>query len=321
MPKYKPQHARLLFIDKRLGSGRYPNCRQLAEEYQVSSKTIQRDLDYMRYQLDAPIAYSAQHRGYHYTEASYKLPAISIKESDLFAIYLAEKLLEQYQGTPIYYSLCSVFRKIEDSLPDKIDLEPGDDSSRFTVLPASTTVIARDIWETVTAAIRLSRRLKVRYQTPGSKAQLRDLDPYHGVRFEGDWYLVAYCHLRREIRTFSLARMITVEMVAETFAIPESFDFRRLTGSHFGVHWSDALYEVRIWFAAEVAGYVLERRWHPSQKIEEQGDGSLVLSMTVNHLLELKRWVLSWGSAARVLAPEGFRADVARSVREMSELY
>jgi len=321
MAKYKPQHARLLFIDKRLGGGRYPNCRQLAEEYQVSSKTIQRDLDYMRYQLDAPIAYSAQHRGYHYTEASYKLPAISIKESDLFAIYLAEKLLEQYQGTPIYHSLCSVFRKIEDSLPDKIDLEPGDDSSRFTVLPASTTVIAPAIWETVTAAIRLSRRLRVRYQTPGNKAQLRDLDPYHGVRFEGDWYLVAYCHLRREIRTFSLARMITVEMLAETFAIPESFDFRRLTGSHFGVHWSDALYEVRIWFAAEVAGYVQERRWHPSQRIEEQEDGSLILSMTVNHLLELKRWVLSWGSGARVLAPEGFRADVARIVREMAELY
>ncbi len=321
MAKYKPQHARLLFIDKRLGGGRYPNCRQLAEEYQVSSKTIQRDLDYMRYQLDAPIAYSAQHRGYHYTEASYKLPAISIKESDLFAIYLVEKLLEQYQGTPIYHNLCSVFRKIEDSLPEKITMDPGEDSSRFTVLPASTTMIAPGIWETVTSALRLSRRLQVRYQTPGNPAQVRELDPYHGVRFEGDWYLVAYCALRQEIRTFSLARMMAVEMLADEFAIPADFDFRRLTGSHFGVHWSDALYEVRIWFAAEVAGYVLERRWRPSQKIEEQGDGSLVLSMTVNHLLELKRWVLSWGSAARVLAPEGFRADVARSVRELSELY
>ncbi len=90
---------------------------------------------------------------------------ITMRKSDLFAIYLAEKLLEQYQGTPIYHSLCSVFRKIEDSLPDKIDLEPGDDSSRFTVLPASTTVIARDIWETVTAAIRLSRRS--RHHHPG----------------------------------------------------------------------------------------------------------------------------------------------------------
>jgi predicted DNA-binding transcriptional regulator YafY len=321
MAKYKPQHARLLFIDKHLGSGRYPNCRLLAEEYQVSSKTIQRDLDYMRYQLDAPIAYSARHRGYHYTEPSYKLPAISIKESDLFAIYLAEKLLDQYQGTPIYHNLCSVFRKIEDSLPENTSMDPGEDSSRFTVLPASTTMIDPSIWETVTTALRLSRRLQVRYKTPGNPPQERALDPYHGVRFEGDWYLVAYCHLRQEIRTFSLARMLGVTMLADEFVIPTDFDFRRMTGSHFGVHWSEALYEVKIRFATGVAGYVQERRWHHSQRIEVQEDGSLILSMTVNHLLELKRWVLSWGSAARVLAPERFRADVARSVQEMAELY
>ena len=60
----------------------------------MDRKTIQRDLDYMRYQLDAPIEYSAKHRGYYYTEPNYQLPAISVKESDLFAIYLAEKLLE-----------------------------------------------------------------------------------------------------------------------------------------------------------------------------------------------------------------------------------
>ena len=94
MAKYKPQHSRLLFIDRKLNEGRYPNCRTLAEEWEVSRKTIQRDLDYMRYQLDAPIEYSSNKRGYYYTEQNFKLPAISIKESDLFAIYLAEKVLE-----------------------------------------------------------------------------------------------------------------------------------------------------------------------------------------------------------------------------------
>ena len=135
MAKYKPQHSRLLFIDREINTGRYPNCGQLAKDYEVSNKTIQRDLDYMRYQLDAPIEYSAQHRGYYYTEPNYKLPAISIKESDLFAIYLAEKLLLQYEGTAVYDSLCSVFKKIEDSLPNKISLDPGNEQSRFTVFP------------------------------------------------------------------------------------------------------------------------------------------------------------------------------------------
>jgi predicted DNA-binding transcriptional regulator YafY len=161
MAKYKPQHARLLFIDREINTGRYPNCGKLAKDYEVSNKTIQRDLDYMRYQLDAPIEYSARHRGYYYTEPNYKLPAIDIKESDLFAVYLADKLLIQYEGTAIYDSLCSVFKKIEDSLPNKISLDPGNEQSRFTVFPTSTTIIKPDIWETVTGAIRLSRRIEI----------------------------------------------------------------------------------------------------------------------------------------------------------------
>lgn len=322
MAKYKPQHARLLFIDREISSGRYPNCGQLADEYEVSSKTIQRDLDYMRYQLDAPIEYSAERRGYYYTEPNYKLPAISIKESDLFAIYLAEKLLGQYEGTPIYQSLCSVFRKIEDSLPDKIALDSGDDHSRFTVFAPSNTILAPGVWETVTKAVRLLRRIEVHYQTPGrAETTVRILDPYHGVRFEGDWYVVAYCHLRKAIRTFSLARIRKVKMLEERFTIPSDFNFNKLIGSHFGVHWSNREFDVKIRFNKSVAGFIKERKWHPSQDITENPDGSLILSLTVNHLLELKRWILSWGSMAQVVEPASFIEEIQKTISEMNTLY
>ena len=321
MAKYKPQHSRLIFIDREINTGRYPSCGQLAKGYEVSHKKIQRDLDYMRYQLDAPLEYSAKNRGYHYTEKNYKLPAIDIKESDLFAVYLADKLLIQYEGTAIYDSLCSVFKKIEDSLPNKISLDPGNEPSRFTVFPPSNTIIRPGIWETVANAIRLSRKLEVCYQTPGSEPSIRELDPYHGVRFEGDWYVVAFCYLRKEIRTFSLARIISAKMLPDTFEIPTSFDFHKLTGSHFGVHWSDDEFKVKIKFNKAVAGYLKERKWHPSQKIEENPDGSVILSLTVNHLLDLKRWILSWGSMAEVLAPKSFVEDIEKTIGAMKVLY
>jgi len=321
MAKYKPQHSRLLFIDREIAKGSYPNCSQLASEYEVSVKTIQRDLDYMRYRLDAPIDYSAKHRGYWYTEPNYQLPAISIKESDLFAIYLAEKLLTQYEGTPLYDSLRSVFRKIEESLPAKTTVDLGKDHTRFTVFPPSNTLIRPGIWEKVAEAIRLSRRIRILYCTPGSEPASRDLDPYHGVRFEGDWYVVGHCHLRNEIRTFSLARMENVALLKESFRIPDDFDFTRLSGSHFGVHWSDNEYQVKIRFDQGVAGYIRERRWHPTQRLDENSDGSVVLSLTVNHLLELKRWILSWGDTAQVLAPPDFVADIQASTAGMARLY
>ncbi len=321
MSKYKPQHSRLLFIDRKIGEGRYPNCGTLAEEWEVSSKTIQRDLDYMRYQLDAPLEYSAKHRGYFYTEENFKLPAISIKESDLFAIYLAEELLVQYEGTPFYDSLSSVFKKIEDSLPDKIALESPNQNTRFTVFPPPSTSIDHEVWDTVFKSLRALKRLKIEYQPPGKLPTTRVLDPYHAVRYDGDWYVIGHCHLRNKARTFSLSRIKDASMVEKKFVVPASFNFHQITSSRFGVHWGEAEEHVKIWFSAKVMPYILERKWHPSQKISYNKDGSLILTIIINHTFELKKWVLSWGRDAIILEPEELRYEIQSEISAMSDKY
>lgn len=321
MGKYKPQHSRLLFIDKKVREGKFPNCGSLGEEWEVSAKTIQRDLEYMKYQLDAPLEYSAKHRGYYYTEEQYRLPAMDIKQSDLFGVYLAEKLLGQYRGTPIYNSLCSVFEKIEQSLPEKMSIDPAIDQSKFSVIPPFTTTINPTVWDIVITSLRASQRIEMEYKTPGSIPMTRLLDPYHAVRFEGDWYIVGHCHLRDEIRTFSLSRIATAKATGESFVIPSGFSFKKLSGSHFGVHWTDGEIQVKVLFSSSVADYVKERKWHPSQQIVDCNDGSVILSMTVNHLLELKRWILSWGAEAKVLEPKSFAREIQATLATAAEQY
>lgn len=318
MTKYKPQHARLLFIDRKIREKKFPNRTTLALEWEVSAKTIGRDLEYMRYQLDAPLVYSSKERGYYYTEEQYQLPAMDIRESDLFAIYLADKLLAQYENTPIHASLTSVFRKIEDSLPDKVVTRPENEQSLFTVFPPFATVILPEVLETVFACLRTSTRMEIDYKNPGRTPMKRQIDPYHGVRFEGDWYVVGFCHLRGAVRTFSLARMTAVRKMEERFKTPTDFDFGKLSGSHFGVHWGEEEVAVRILFDRKVADYIRERCWHPSQSIEDRADGSALLTLTVNHLLELKRWILSWGDRAQVLAPLFLADDIRRTAQHMA---
>ncbi len=159
------------------------------------------------------------------------------------------------------------------------------------------------------------------YKTPGNNPVARTIDPYHGVRFEGDWYVVGFCHLRDEIRTFSLSRIVTAEKRGKGFQIPEDFDFLKLSGSHFGVHWSDGEINVKIRFNKRVADYVRERTWHPSQVIVCLDSGDVILSLTVNHLLELKRWVLSWGADAEVLEPDSFAGDIRKTLKNAAGLY
>ena len=152
----------------------FPNCASLAKEWEVNERTIRRDLDYLRYQLDAPLAYSALKRGYMYTEEQYQLPAIQIRERDLFALYLADKLLAQYEGTPIYDSLKSVFTKIEDSLPDKVSFSPGSEQTLFTVIPPSATVILPEVLETVFSAVRSATTTRHLLSKPWQGARRAD---------------------------------------------------------------------------------------------------------------------------------------------------
>jgi predicted DNA-binding transcriptional regulator YafY len=321
MAKYKPQHARLLFIDGRIREKSYPNSIDLAREWEVSPRTIRRDLDYLRYQLDAPLAYSARKRGYYYTEHYYRLPAFQISEGDLFALYLAEKLLVQYQDTPIYDRLRSVFAKIEDSLTGNATLAPYAEQSLFTVIPSSTTVIQPEVLERVFNGLRTATRLTIVYRSPQGEPGTRDIDPYHGIRYEGDWYILAYCHMRRDIRTFSLARILSAQSTTIPFTRPQQYDGQALFADHFGIHRGREAIEVRIAFQPSAAAFIRERRWHPSQRIEERQDDGLVLIFEVNHLLELKRWILSWGPLARVLSPSSLAEEISHDAKALSMVY
>nr|WP_320009444.1 WYL domain-containing protein [uncultured Desulfobulbus sp.] len=321
MPKNKLQHARLLFIDRQIRDKRFPNCASLAEEWEVNPRTIRRDLDYLRFELDAPLAYSASKRGFYYTETQYQLPALQMRERDLFALFLADKLLAQYEGTPVYDSLRSVFSKIEQNLPDKITLSSSSDQSLFTVIPSSSTVIIPEVQELIFTALRSAKQVEIIYQSPGGQPQKRSLDPYHCVRYEGDWYVLGFCHLRAALRTFSLARIRSAEVTEIQFTRPENFDFQAIFSSHFGIHWGEGTTVVRIHFNVNAAPYIRERTWHPSQTIDEQQDGSLILTMRVNHLLELKRWILSWGAEAKVLAPPELISKLKTDILDLGRAY
>src|ERR1700704_4740570 len=106
MPKtsegdYIGVRSRLIHIDALLRKGDYPNQPALAKCCGVSSKTIQRDLEYLQYNMQAPLAYDPARRGYHYTQAGFFLPLVFASGTDFQAIKVIGELVSQYEGTPL----------------------------------------------------------------------------------------------------------------------------------------------------------------------------------------------------------------------------
>src|SRR5439155_16230603 len=81
----RPPLERMMRMHERLNAGRYPNCRKLADELEISSKTVQRDIDFMRYRLGLPIEYDQLHFGFYYAEPVANFPNIEISEGELIA--------------------------------------------------------------------------------------------------------------------------------------------------------------------------------------------------------------------------------------------
>ena len=178
-------------------------------------------------------------------------------------------------------------------------------TEQFSFHPEPAPHIDPDNWEAAFRALGETRTLTFRYRVPGYPDSVdRELDPYHVVCYRGEWYVAGWCHYNEEVRLFAVSRMGGAAVSDKTFVVPAISTPRRYFGKTFGIIRSDEEYAVAIMFTSDQAPYIRERIWHEEQSIEDTSDGGLILRFPTSSLFEVKRWVLSWGKAAKVLEPK-----------------
>lgn len=317
LPSTRPPLDRMLQIHAALQGGGFPNCSKLAQSLEVSTKTIHRDLEFMRDRLGLPIEFQSSRNGYCYTEEVDSFPTLQISEGELFALLVAEKALQQYRGTPFEARLVGALQKLEQALPDTVSLNLAEwDQSISFHTTAEPMATLPPILESLTRAAQKREQIRLSYRKPGAKqVEERVVDPYQLANVNGDWYLFAFDHLRKDIRKFVPARIQSAEPTGKTFTRPAQFELQKLLRDSFDVYSREGDYEVVLQFDEAVADYIREKRWHPSQVLKELPKGAVEMRLKLGSLLEIERWVLGWGGAARVLAP----AELANRIRTAAD--
>jgi predicted DNA-binding transcriptional regulator YafY len=313
----RPFLERIAALDRALRAGRYPNAVGLARELEVSHRTVQRDIDFLRDRLGAPLAYDGRRHGYRYTDPTYRLPLWPVTEGELVALFLAERVLQQYRGTPYAGALARVFRKIAAGLPEQVTIDLGDLDRVHSFRTSAPLGMEPETFLGLVAAIRGRRRLALRYYSASRDAETqRQVDPYHLACVDGQWYLVGYCHARTQVRMFVPARIRGLQVTEDAFEPPADFRIEDYLARSFAVlrGGEGEAHRVRLRFTGPAARYVRERRWHPSQAVEETEDGALLMSLEVSHLREVERFVLSWLPDCEVLEPVALRQRLARTL-------
>ncbi|MEY2466032.1 MAG: hypothetical protein QOD03_553, partial [Verrucomicrobiota bacterium] len=308
----------MLKIHQAIQSGKFPNGSTLARALEVSTKSIQRDIEFMRDRLELPIEYDGSRFGYHYTEEVNAFPTMQITEGEIFALVVAEKALQQYRGTSFEKPLLSAIKKMEQALPDTISLNLSDIEHTISFRTRAEQILDLKIFDALAKSTAHRQQIELTYRKAGSREpEKRLLDPYHLANINGEWYLFAYDHDRKDIRTFVPARVLAVKQTGKIFERPQKFSLdKRLRGS-FGVHSGEGEYKVVIRFSARVADYVREKKWHESQQLRELKDGGVELSLQLSGLAEVERWILSWAGEAVVIQPRELADSVKQAARKI----
>ena len=310
----------MLRIHQALLTGGFPNASKLAHEVEVSTKTIHRDIEFMRDRLNLPIEFAASNNGYFYNGEVSGFPTMQITEGEIFALVVAEKALQQYRGTSFEKPLLSAIKKMEQALPDTISLNLADVGRTISFRTRAEPILDLKIFDALARAVAQRQQLELHYRKPGQvKTEPRIVDPYHLANINGEWFLFAHDHARKDIRTFVPARIQSAKPTGKTFERSQKFSLEKRLRDSFGVHSGEGEYEVVIRFNPRAADYVREKKWHRSQQLRELKGGGVELKLKLSSLAEIERWVLSWGGDAKVLKPRELAEAVRKSAQRILE--
>jgi predicted DNA-binding transcriptional regulator YafY len=318
LPATRMSIARMQFIYEAIKAERRPNCTLLARKLEVSAKTVQRDIDYMRYQLNLPIEYDQERHGLFFTEPVSHFPSVHITESELVALLVARKAIEQYANTPFQKPLVAAFQKLTSGLDDRVSFNWQELERTFDFRPIGISKQNLAVFETVAAGLREERELELQYRKLGAnRPELRRVQPYSLVCVENQWYLRAWDLVRRDLRTFHLGRISQATRLPHRFRRPTGFDMNESLLDSIGVYVGSKPENVVLRFTGWASTVVAERAWHPSQSVREREDGAVEVKLKVSINPEFERWLWSWGDAVEVISPmtlrDGLRAAHQRA--------
>jgi predicted DNA-binding transcriptional regulator YafY len=296
-----------------IASKRGKSVQDLAGELSCHSRTVYRDLEALQV-AGFPVYTERKNQKNYWSlmeSARHQIP-IPFNIAELMALYFSSDMLKMLKNTLFYDSLDSLFQKIKATLPPeyldylqhvesslKVDLKPAKDYGQF-----------REIIDRINEAILNRRQVRIIYFSMSRKRiSRRVVAPYKLWFFDGTFYMLGLCHLRKDVRLFAVDRIRKMVVTDTAFETPRDVDIDSLLRNSFGAFLGEPT-KVAIRFSPRVAGYIDEKIWHDSQVLEKQRDGSLIFKAETAGTEEIKFWVLRWGKEAVVLEPDSLREEI-----------
>ena len=248
--------------------------RELAEEYEVSQRTVQRDFEVLQ-EMGFPIDHQEDEYGKRFWRLPhdfFKTGPLVLSLTEALSLHLAEHLFEPLAGTLFADGLANVRDKIRSQIPAKaLEYFRGLDETVYVRRTGVTDYSGHAATiRTLTDATQRSHSVEVAYESLWRGERYTTLfDPYGLVYYEGDLFLVGRSHKADAIRIFKVTRIAAATLTDRPFERPANFRLEEHFRNTFGIVRSGGRpVEVVVRFTGPAAALVEERVWHESQRTE-----------------------------------------------------
>lgn len=308
-----------------LRRARYPVPRATLENrLECSRATVKRILREMRDKLGAPIDYDRRHNGYRYLEREgqrYELPGLWFSASELHALLACQQLLGNIQPGLLDEHLAPLRARIEGILVSS-RVRVGEVARRVRILSMTARCPDAEHFGAAAGAVLQRKRLHIRYHGRASdETSEREISPQRLTHYRDNWYLDAWDHGKKALRSFSVDRLLAARAIDKPARdIPDS----RLDAhfaSSYGIFAGRPKHRAVLRFTPGRARWVAHEQWHPQQRGRFEPDGSYVLEVPYGDDRELVLDILKYGPEVEVIAPPSLRREVAQRLRLAAQRY
>ncbi len=319
------RQERLQRMVQLLRSQRVVPRRTFLERLEISPATFKRDLEYLRERLGAPVIWDRERRGYRFDKeqngAGFELPGLWFNSQEIHALLTMHQLIDTLQPSLLTPHIEPLKQRIETLLEGEVH-SSGELRRRIRILHMNARAVQPRHFEVISSALLAGRRLRVLHYNRRRDAESeRELSPQRLVYYRDNWYLDAWCHLRKGLRSFS------VETIRA--AVPLERNSRRVAertldailASGYGIFAGRATRIARLRFTPARARWIASETWHPQQHGRFEADGSYLLEFPYSDDRELSMDILRHGGEVEVLAPASLRARVAQQAAAVVQRY
>jgi predicted DNA-binding transcriptional regulator YafY len=323
MKKYygkKDRTARLLrlqiFLSQHLEG---KTLEQIASECSISQRTVYRDLKTLERELNVPLWMD---RGRYGIMEGYYLPPVVFSNEEAINIFLAVRLMQNlsYQYDP---TMASTFNKLCTVVPLSLKLKIQNTLEFMKKQPIDERKL-RVFGQLVQAWLR-QHIVHINYlEQYGKEPVALTIEPYfiEPSILGHSSYLIAFCREQGKVCAFKVDAIIgEVTLGPETYEIPQDFNAADYIGSEWDVHLNKDLEIVKLRFNAKSSKRAAQTIWHPSQIIEQQSDGSIIMTFKVRDITYFRAFILGWGDDVEVLEPEKLRKQLINIVYSLESIY